>query len=170
VKKTSPEGATSSGDELAAQDDVLEESQANANRPQLLDEIAVSRPDSVNAEGGALNESTRSPRSRSRSSSISKSESATKTPSRRGTPIKKQDFQIAATADDEEDELAAEEPASKKPKTARKPIRLATFRKGRSKWDNPDEMLTNPNSPLVKTDLRVGAHLIHNLPRCSGTI
>jgi hypothetical protein len=170
VKKISPEGATSSSDELAAQDEALAEKQANANGPQLLDGMAVPGPDSVNAQGVTLDESTGCPRSRSRTSSMSKSESAAKTPFRRGVPIKKQDFQIAATVDDEEDELAAEEPASKKPKTAPKPVRLAKFRKGRSKWDNPDEMLTNPSSPLVRTNLRVGAHLIHNHPRRCGTI
>lgn len=60
-------------------------------------------------------------------------------------------------SNDEEDELAGEAPASKKIK----PIIIkqinkspATARKGKSKYDNPDEMLTNPRAPLATAKLR----------------
>ncbi|KAI0389894.1 Asx homology domain-containing protein [Xylariaceae sp. FL0594] len=138
-RNRSLEGPNSSSDELVAQGpvDVRGNTQAEAARPQVAD--------------GTLNESTAGcKRSRSRTASVSNGESfatnRTPTPCSSGTPIKKQD---------EEDELAAEEPAQKKPKrTGVKAIRLATSRKGRSKWDDPEQMLANPNSPLVKTNLR----------------
>ena len=49
----------------------------------------------------------------------------------------------------EEDELAAERPAIKIIKVTE------STRKGRSKYDRPEEMLTNPRSPLVNAKLRV---------------
>ncbi|KAI0166819.1 Asx homology domain-containing protein [Hypoxylon sp. FL1284] len=51
------------------------------------------------------------------------------------------------------DELASEAPARKKSKPVIKNVTV-TFRKSRSKFDNPDEMLTNPRAPLAKTKLR----------------
>lgn len=54
----------------------------------------------------------------------------------------------------EADEPAGEGPALKKPKSAIKDT-ASSSRKGRSKYDNPDEMLTNPRAPLATTNLRV---------------
>ncbi|KAI3323232.1 hypothetical protein HD806DRAFT_105365 [Xylariaceae sp. AK1471] len=166
IKNISPENATSSGDELNARAETPSIHHAKADDEEVLDEIVVSTLQNTSAKGDGLNgqpavasnsvETPKQLRPGSRASSNSKSSSAGKTPTRRGTPIKKQDFEIAAAAvaDDEEDELAAEEPTPKKLKVIAKSTQLAAFRKGRSKWDNPDEMLTNPKSPLVNTKLR----------------
>ncbi|RYP37359.1 hypothetical protein DL768_010873 [Monosporascus sp. mg162] len=63
------------------------------------------------------------------------------------TPIKSQAY-VAGPADKDEDELAAEQPAIKI-------IKLSdSARKSRSKYDKPEEMLTNPRSPLASTRLR----------------
>ena len=45
--------------------------------------------------------------------------------------------------------------SSKKRKVESKSAPGAAVRKSRSKYDIPDEMLTNPNSPLVRARLRV---------------
>jgi hypothetical protein len=170
MKNTSPATAISSGDELDAHAKTPNMNLPKADEEEeeeVLEEIVVSTVKNRNPKGGDLNgqstvasKSTETPkqlRPGSRASSISKSESAGQTPTRRGTPIKKQEFEVAAAAvaDDEEDELAAEEPTPKKVKVIAKSTQLAAFRKGRSKWDNADEMLTNPKSPLVRAKLRV---------------
>ncbi|KAI1390944.1 Asx homology domain-containing protein [Hypoxylon trugodes] len=55
-----------------------------------------------------------------------------------------------AGQDGEADELSNDRPASKKAKGAvREPQR-----KGKSKYDNPEEMLTNPRAPLANVNLR----------------
>lgn len=54
-------------------------------------------------------------------------------------------------ADDDEDELATEQPAIKIVKVSD----TSGGRKTRSKYDRPEEMLTNPRSPLVGARLRV---------------
>ena len=51
--------------------------------------------------------------------------------------------------DEDEDELITERPAVKIIKIT------DSSRKGRSKYDNPEEMLTNPRSPLASAKLRV---------------
>ncbi|KAJ8119498.1 hypothetical protein ONZ43_g3558 [Nemania bipapillata] len=91
----------------------------------------------------------------SRTSSTSQSGSSTLSPSGRGVKIKKQDFVVDIAADDDgkPDELS-DVPTPKKRKVDVQPTRRVAFRKGRSKWDNEDEMLTDPNSPLVKAKLR----------------
>ncbi|KAI1262563.1 Asx homology domain-containing protein [Xylariaceae sp. FL1019] len=71
---------------------------------------------------------------------------------RRGIPIKKQNFEVATTAAEEEDELSG--PTPKRAKPVAKATQYGSWRKGRSKWDNPDEMLTNEKAPLAFTDLR----------------
>lgn len=65
------------------------------------------------------------------------------------TPIKSTAY-VAEPADKEEDELAVEQPAIKIVKVS------DSARKGRSKYDKPEEMLTNPRSPLANARLRVG--------------
>ncbi|KAI1809469.1 Asx homology domain-containing protein [Poronia punctata] len=47
-----------------------------------------------------------------------------------------------------------EEPKLKKPRTVTKPRRSAPLRKGRSKWNTPEKLLTDPKSPLARTNLR----------------
>ncbi|CAJ2508211.1 Uu.00g093970.m01.CDS01 [Anthostomella pinea] len=86
--------------------------------------------------------------------SSTKDGSAGKSRLTRGTPMKKQEFDLTTAAGDDEDELAEAEPVLKKPKIIVKQTQAPGARKSRSKWDNLDEMLTNPNSPLVKTNLR----------------
>ncbi|RYP50176.1 hypothetical protein DL769_010990 [Monosporascus sp. CRB-8-3] len=63
------------------------------------------------------------------------------------TPIKSQAY-VAGPGDKDEDELAAEQPAIKIIKVS------DSARKNRSKYDKPEEMLTNPKSPLASTRLR----------------
>ncbi|KAI5865545.1 Asx homology domain-containing protein [Durotheca rogersii] len=56
---------------------------------------------------------------------------------------------------DEEDELAGEAPLVKRPRpTITIVTRDTPSRKSRSKYDNPDEMLTNPRAPLATANLR----------------
>lgn len=64
------------------------------------------------------------------------------------TPIKSRKY-VAEPADREEDELATEQPAIKIVKVS------DSARKSRSKYDKPEEMLTNTRSPLVNARLRV---------------
>ncbi|RYO86730.1 hypothetical protein DL766_001590 [Monosporascus sp. MC13-8B] len=63
------------------------------------------------------------------------------------TPIKSQAY-VAGTADRDEDELTSEQPAIKTIKLSN------SARKNRSKYAKPEEMLTNPKSPLASTRLR----------------
>ncbi|OTB07743.1 hypothetical protein M426DRAFT_317639 [Hypoxylon sp. CI-4A] len=67
------------------------------------------------------------------------------------TPVTKGDMKMIDVDDagDEEDELAIEEPVPKKAKPT-----PGSARKGKSKYDNPDEMLTNPRAPLATARLR----------------
>ncbi|KAI0157736.1 Asx homology domain-containing protein [Xylariaceae sp. FL1272] len=88
----------------------------------------------------------------SKEGSIPKPEDLKTTEPRRGTPIKKQEFEVVTIASGEEDELSA--PSPKRAKPVPKTTQYGSFRKGRSKWDNPDEMLTNERAPLAFTNLR----------------
>ncbi|XXG99795.1 hypothetical protein Hte_006136 [Hypoxylon texense] len=70
------------------------------------------------------------------------------------TPVNEEDVEMLDAINSiEADELAGEGPALKKSKSAIKDI-TSTSRKGKSKYDNPDEMLTNPRAPLATTNLR----------------
>ncbi|KAI2470297.1 Asx homology domain-containing protein [Annulohypoxylon bovei var. microspora] len=65
-----------------------------------------------------------------------------------------EDIEMLDVGDDEgEDELAGQGPALKKTKSNIKDMPAGT-RKSKSKYDNPDEMLTNPRAPLAKINLR----------------
>ncbi|KAI0884441.1 Asx homology domain-containing protein [Annulohypoxylon maeteangense] len=69
------------------------------------------------------------------------------------TPASKKDIVMPDVGDDEgEDELSGQGPVLKKTKSAKD--MPASTRKSRSKYDNPDEMLTNPRAPLAKINLR----------------
>ncbi|KAH9998562.1 Asx homology domain-containing protein [Xylariaceae sp. FL0662B] len=115
------------------------------------------QPDSSDENGQTLDEIVVQtlPRTKSRSSQTpeAKREEATpECPQLRATPDKKEILKDSGRGDGE-DELAGEEPIMKKPKIIIKEM-SGTYRKGRSKYDNPDEMLTNPRSPLATTKLR----------------
>ncbi|KAI3334966.1 Asx homology domain-containing protein [Ustulina deusta] len=153
-----PSNANSSPDELTKQ--------SGSDEEAVLDEIVVSRtPQKINtkavdfssgsAVGSNLAETPRLLRRSSRTSSISQRGSPAASPLDRGVTMKRQDFGIAISGDDDgkPDELSLP-PRSKKRKVDPKPVPRVSFRKSRSKWDNPDEMLTDPNSPLVKAKLR----------------
>ncbi|KAI1438790.1 hypothetical protein GGR50DRAFT_637836 [Xylaria sp. CBS 124048] len=56
--------------------------------------------------------------------------------------------------EDFDPEESVKESAPKKQKLEPKPRTRLVTRKPRSKWDNPTEMLTNPNAPLVNAKLR----------------
>ncbi|KAI0188712.1 Asx homology domain-containing protein [Astrocystis sublimbata] len=97
----------------------------------------------------------RSLRSSRHTSSIAQAESVTDSPSGRGVPVKKQDFPTAIAADDDgkPDDLS-DQASTEKQKANPKPTKRVLIRKSRSKWDNPDEMLTAQNAPLAEADLR----------------
>ncbi|KAI1104310.1 Asx homology domain-containing protein [Jackrogersella minutella] len=71
------------------------------------------------------------------------------------TPVTTADMKKPDDAHDrgEDDELAGDGPALKKPKASLKDT-PANARKNRSKYNNPDEMLTNHRAPLATTNLR----------------
>ncbi|KAI1375231.1 Asx homology domain-containing protein [Hypoxylon crocopeplum] len=70
------------------------------------------------------------------------------------TSVTKGDMKMLDVGDGNvEDELAGEGPALKKSKPMAKETSTST-RKGRSKYDNPEEMLTNPRAPLATVRLR----------------
>ncbi|KAI2633848.1 Asx homology domain-containing protein [Xylaria nigripes] len=86
----------------------------------------------------------------SRTSSLSQGGSSGTSPSGLGASIEKQDFGVVAP----ENDAKPDEPVSKKRKVDVKPTQRGAPRKSRSKWDSPDEMLTNPNAPLASAKLR----------------
>ncbi|KAI0598076.1 Asx homology domain-containing protein [Biscogniauxia sp. FL1348] len=69
------------------------------------------------------------------------------------TSVQMSDFRPRPVSD-EEDELASNRPAVKKTKVILKQSRSMGSKKGKSRWDDPEEMLTNPNAPLAKAKLR----------------
>ncbi|KAI0839995.1 Asx homology domain-containing protein [Hypoxylon sp. FL0890] len=69
------------------------------------------------------------------------------------TPVAEKDVEMHDVRTREEDELPEERPAQKKSKASAKETSAST-RKGRSKYNNPIEMLTNPRSPLATAKLR----------------
>ncbi|KAI0408059.1 Asx homology domain-containing protein [Xylaria palmicola] len=169
-KKAAPRDAIFSEDELSTNFEAGDTRQAGPDEGVVLDEIVVSEV--------ALNTSTKDggpngnravagdsparglvgvPRRAGRAASFSQSGSpAMSSPSGRGVSIKKQDFEVAIAADDDgmPDELSYITVPPKRQKVHAAPTPRVTFRKSRSKWDNPDEMLTNPNAPLVEARLR----------------
>ncbi|KAI1096969.1 Asx homology domain-containing protein [Rostrohypoxylon terebratum] len=69
------------------------------------------------------------------------------------TPATKRDVIMVDAGDDEwEDELSGQGPALKKTKSVQNTP--TSSRKSKSKYDNPDEMLTNPRAPLARVNLR----------------
>lgn len=164
--------ASPSHDELDISAGVGDTDQIRAEDEVVLDEIVVfGTPQNANIKGVDLNSqsaiagnpaqnSTMLRRSSRASSSISQSGSSTLSPSGKGVTIKKQDFVVSIAADDDgkPDELS-DVPASKKRKVDVHPTKRVAFRKSRSKWDNCDEVLTDPNSPLVNAKLRVSRFL-----------
>ncbi|KAI8950833.1 hypothetical protein F4801DRAFT_547760 [Xylaria longipes] len=163
---TTPDNASPSQDELSTEVGTCDTTQAGVDKEVVLDEIVVSRtPKSARAKdvdlssqavvSGNSAETPRPLRRSSRTSSISQSGSVAPSPSGRGVPIKKQDFPVGIAADDDgkPDELS-DPPTAKKRKVEPKPTKRVAFRKSRSKWDDPDEMLTDPNAPLAKANLR----------------
>ncbi|KAI1075929.1 Asx homology domain-containing protein [Whalleya microplaca] len=125
------------------------------------DELSNKKPpqDEVSNEMGPIADEivvktyqTASQTSRPSSAKSAKSEAASEGLSIRATPDKKVRFDVPDD-EGEGDELAGEQPTTKKPKITIKKA-SADSRKGRSKYDNPDEMLTNPRSPLGTAKLR----------------
>ncbi|KAI0457935.1 hypothetical protein F5B21DRAFT_57018 [Xylaria acuta] len=163
---TTSSNASLSQDELSTEAGTCDTTQAGVDEEVVLDEIVVSgTPKNAKAKNSDLSsqaavlansaESPRPLRRSSRASSTSQGGSTALSPSGRGVPIKKQEFLIGIAADDDgkPDELS-DPPTVKKRKVEPKPTKRVAFRKSRSKWDNPDEMLTDPNAPLAKANLR----------------
>ncbi|KAI1754525.1 Asx homology domain-containing protein [Xylaria castorea] len=167
VRQMNTTGSTSlSQDELSIEVGTCDTTQAGVDKEVILDEIVVSatpknaraKDVDLSSQAVAFNNSAETPRRlrrSSRTSSISQGGSAVLSPSGRGVPVKKQDFPIGIAADDDgkPDELS-DPPTAKKRKVEPKPTKRVALRKNRSKWDNPDEMLTDPHAPLAKANLR----------------
>lgn len=144
-----------------------EQAKAKAEEEVMPDEIVVSDttqdtnikragPDSQYAALETPVEGSRGLRRSSRAASTSQNGSSTLSPSSSGITVKKQDLLVETAAEDDgKPEELSDAPASKKRKVDPKPTKRIAIRKSRSKWDNHDEMLTDPNSPLVKAKLRV---------------
>ncbi|KAI1117267.1 Asx homology domain-containing protein [Nemania sp. NC0429] len=156
------------GTSFESRDAKQAKAKAEAEEETTLDEIVVSNtPQAANIKrvspdhsqhAATMESAVESPRVLRRSSravSISQNGSSALSPPGRGVTIKKQDDVAETTAEDDgkPDELS-DAPASKKRKVDSKPAKRIAIRKSRSKWDNHDEMLTDPNSPLVKAKLR----------------
>ncbi|KAI0194141.1 Asx homology domain-containing protein, partial [Xylaria flabelliformis] len=163
---TSPSSPSLSKDEISTGAGPCDTTQAGAEEELILDEIVVcAAPKNARAkdvdpsnQAAASKNSAETPKPLKRTSrtpSISQGGSAFPSPSGRGVPIKKQDFPVGIAADDDgkPDELS-DPPTAKKRKVEPKSTKRVTVRKSRSKWENPDEMLTDPNAPLAKANLR----------------
>ncbi|KAI0490835.1 hypothetical protein F4859DRAFT_25100 [Xylaria cf. heliscus] len=166
---TPPRNASPSQDELSIEVGARDTTQVGVEEEVVLDEIVVLPATPKNAKAkdkdvdsrsqavisGNSTEAPRSLRRSRRTSSISQAGSTAILPSGRGVPIKKQDFTIGIAADDDgkPDELS-DPPTAKKRKVEPKPAQRVAVRKSRSKWDNPDEMLADSNSPLISANLR----------------
>ncbi|KAI0969715.1 Asx homology domain-containing protein [Xylaria arbuscula] len=167
-KSATPPIADDSSGELDAEVRARQAEQTGPGQEAVLDEIIVSRtPKDANKK--VINSRSESPignkngeetstvlRRSSRTSSISQKPSPAASSLNGNAATKKQELGIDNSGNDDGDLGASPHP----PPTSRKrradpvPGPRVTFRKSRSKWDNPDEMLTNPNSPLVKAKLR----------------
>ncbi|KAI0801662.1 Asx homology domain-containing protein [Xylaria sp. FL0064] len=164
-RSTTPSNAKSSPDELDTPSGTHHTKQPGPDE-EALDEIVVSKtPRSKDAQatdsngdtarGNNMTETPRALRRSSRVSSISIRGSPAAPPSDKSVTRKKQEFGLVTSGSDDgkPDELELPTP-SKRRKANPDPKPRVAPRKSRSKWDNPDEMLTNPNSPLVKAKLR----------------
>ncbi|KAI1180842.1 Asx homology domain-containing protein [Nemania sp. FL0916] len=91
----------------------------------------------------------------SRTSSISYDGKSAQSSSSRVAAAKKQEFSAFNGAEDDDgpDELSYI-PSPKKKKITLTPTKPSIVPKKRSKWENPELMLTDPLSPLAGTDLR----------------
>ncbi|KAI1284665.1 Asx homology domain-containing protein [Xylaria sp. FL0933] len=163
-RSNTPSNAQSSPDELDTPSGTHHTKQPGPD--EVLDEVVVSKTPrnkvakAIDANGDTtrgnnMTETPRSLRRSSRVSSISIRGSPAAPPSDKSATRKKQEFGIVTSGSDDgkPDELELPTP-SKRRKVNPDPKPRAAPRKSRSKWDNPDEMLTNPNSPLVKAMLR----------------
>ncbi|KAI1429570.1 Asx homology domain-containing protein [Xylaria sp. FL1777] len=166
-KDTTPSNADSSPDELDTPARTRHTKQPASNNEVVLDEIVVSGPpQSTSTKGVDLKseptirtnsaETPRVLRRSNRASSISQRGSPAASPLDRSVTMKKQEFGIGISGNDDgkPDELALPPTSKKRKVDPPTPTPRVSFRKSRSKWDNPDEMLTDPNSPLVKAKLR----------------
>ncbi|KAI1310152.1 Asx homology domain-containing protein [Xylaria venustula] len=167
-KSAPPPIAEGSLGELDAEFSARQAEQTGPSQDAVLDEIIVSRTPK-DANNKATNSRSESPignnneeetprvlrRSR-RASSISQRPSPAASSSNGSATKKKQELGVDNSGNDDGGSGASPQP----PPTSRKrradpvPNPRVTFRKSRSKWDNPDEMLTNPNSPLARAKLR----------------
>ncbi|KAI1415258.1 Asx homology domain-containing protein [Hypoxylon sp. FL1857] len=146
-KKSTPIPSDLSGDELSSQQPALRGSSTksttsnNTQQDEAAQEITV--------------RTTRAKSYTSSRPSTANSEAASQSHPLRivSAPVTKKDVQMLdVNAAKEEDELAGEGPALKKAKPSAK--EAPSTRKGRSKYDNPEEMLTNPRAPLGTAKLR----------------
>ncbi|KAF2963859.1 hypothetical protein GQX73_g9715 [Xylaria multiplex] len=166
-KSINSSNANLSPGELETSVEIHDTRQAGSDEEIVLDEIIVSStPQNTGmkeigskaesaAETNSAVASTPLRRS-SRTSSVSQSARSTMSPLSRGIVLKKQDLINSTVGDGDSDGAVAKlaPPPHKKPKGDIKLAQRVTSRMSHSKWDNPDEMLTNHNSPLVKAKLR----------------
>ncbi|KAL7625114.1 hypothetical protein AAE478_004328 [Parahypoxylon ruwenzoriense] len=139
----------SSSDELSSRNPVLlvdrksTETRGSGLEEDIVDEITVST-------------SYLKPRKSSRPSTANSEAISLPRPSRSSpVPAKKEEIKVLGVHGDEVDELAGDGPATKKSKSSKtQEAPTGSARKGKSKYDNPDEMLTNPRAPLATAKLR----------------
>ncbi|GAW12526.1 hypothetical protein ANO14919_018960 [Xylariales sp. No.14919] len=171
--RTREKGATESNvnrsslDEPDPSDGAHDTKQADLDEEAVRDEIVASNTPQnadlkrvgLNGESAVRSNSPVTPtplRRSSRTPSISRRRVSTVAPSGGGTTVEKQQdlkTSIFSNGGGKPDRSLLS-PTSKKPKVDPKPPPRVTLRKRRSKWDDPDEMLTDPNSPLVDARLR----------------
>ncbi|KAI1138749.1 Asx homology domain-containing protein [Hypoxylon sp. FL0543] len=143
-QKSTPTPNTLSGDELSSQKLALCGDNTAADNNQQEE---VAREITVHTTRAKSYTSSRP------STANSDAASQSHQPRNVSSPVTKKDVDMIDVGAGGEDELTGERPASKKSKPSVKET-PANTRKGRSKYDNPDEMLTNTRSPLATAKLR----------------
>ncbi|KAI0525345.1 Asx homology domain-containing protein [Xylaria bambusicola] len=137
--------------------------QPTSDKEVVLDEIIVSQSPSVqrtstavlpndHVDEGTMEASTPLVR-RSKRFSSSSQRIASSALSDKSVTVKKQESGISINGDGESDEVSLSS-ASKRRRLNHESSPHVASRKSRSKWDNPDDMLTDPKSPLVNAKLR----------------
>ncbi|KAI0119379.1 Asx homology domain-containing protein [Daldinia grandis] len=148
-KRSAPVHLDSSSDELSSKDLTLRGHHVKLSDTKDPSEEEVGDVITVRVTRSKSHASSRPSTAKSDSTSQSHKLSLVSVPSRVGDDVDIFDVEN----DGKGDEVAPEGPAMKKSKrnTNEKPSNSRRFR---YKYDNPDEMLTNPLSPLATTQLR----------------
>ncbi|KAK5631173.1 hypothetical protein RRF57_006888 [Xylaria bambusicola] len=168
-RSITPANASLSPDELDTHAKAQDTEQPTSDKEVVLDEIIVTGLPlkqktsadvwrNSHAVESTMAEPTRLLRRSQRASSTSQKITTTSPvpPLDKGVTAKKQEFEIGILRDDDckSDELSLSSTLKRRRLDHESSPRIAS-RKSRSKWNNPDDMLTDPKSPLVNAKLRV---------------